>query len=84
MLKLALKTIQYYEKQIYFNKTAIGITAIFIFYLIIQESSGKTEKPSYFLMAMFLNSLWFEENKTVMAAVTAMIAVYFIFVALSD
>jgi len=38
-------------------KTAISITAIFIFYLLIQESSGKTEKPSYFLMAMFLNSV---------------------------
>ena len=36
-------------------------------------------------MAMFLNSLWFDkENKTVMAAVTAIIAAYFIFVALSD
>ena len=66
-------------------KTTISITAIFIFYLLIQESSGKTEKPSYFLMAMFLNSLWFDkENKTVMAAVTAIIAAYFIFVALSD
>ena len=65
-------------------KTAISITAIFIFYLLIQESSGKTEKPSYFLMAMFLNSLWFEKNKTVMAAITVIIAAYFIFVALSN
>ncbi|ENX7179093.1 hypothetical protein EJX18_11950, partial [Neisseria gonorrhoeae] len=52
--------------------------------LLTQESSGKTEEPSYFLMFMFLNSLWFEENKTVMAAATAMIAAHFIFVALSD
>ena len=65
-------------------KAAISITTISIFYLLIQESNGKTEEPSYFLMAMFLNSLWFEKNKTVMAAVTAMIAAYFIFVALSD
>ncbi|HGO7185112.1 TPA: hypothetical protein ACLAR2_002099 [Neisseria meningitidis] len=65
-------------------KAAIGITAISIFYLLTQESSGKTEEPSYFLMFMFLNLLWFEENKTVMAAVTAMIAAHFIFVALSD
>ncbi|EMS2361649.1 hypothetical protein HN125_000136, partial [Neisseria gonorrhoeae] len=53
-------------------------------YLLTQESSGKTEEPSYFLMFMFLNLLWFEENKTVMAAATAMIAAHFIFVALSD
>ncbi|WP_118794662.1 hypothetical protein [Neisseria meningitidis] len=65
-------------------KAAISITAIFIFYLLTQESNGKTEEPSYFFMAMFLNSLWFEENKTVMAAVTAMIAAHLIFVTLSD
>ncbi|HEZ2980372.1 TPA: hypothetical protein WH332_001606 [Neisseria meningitidis] len=65
-------------------KTAISITAISIFYLLTQESSGKTEEPSYFLMFMFLNSLWFEENKTVMATITAMIAAHLIFVTLSD
>ncbi|HFB2472112.1 hypothetical protein MZE98_02045 [Neisseria gonorrhoeae] len=65
-------------------KAAIGITTISIFYLLTQGSIGKTEEPSYFLMFMFLNSLWFEENKTVMAAATAMIAAHFIFVALSD
>ncbi|HEZ9633368.1 TPA: hypothetical protein WK731_002188 [Neisseria gonorrhoeae] len=65
-------------------KAAIGITAISIFYLLTQGSIGKTEEPSYFLMFMFLNLLWFEENKTVMAAATAMIAAHFIFVALSD
>jgi len=66
-------------------KTAISITAIFIFYLLIQESSGKTEKPSYFLMAMFLNSLWFDkENKTVMAGGSAIISAHFFFFALSD
>ncbi|HGM0997569.1 TPA: hypothetical protein ACKJ8B_000543 [Neisseria gonorrhoeae] len=62
----------------------MGITAISIFYLLTQGSIGKTEEPSYFLMFMFLNLLWFEENKTVMAAATAMIAAHFIFVALSD
>ncbi|CKL24141.1 Uncharacterised protein [Neisseria meningitidis] len=66
------------------TKAAIGITAISIFYLLNQESSGKTEEPSYFWMFMFLNLFWFEENKTVMAAVTAIIAAHFIFVALSD